>query len=202
MGLWEVPQSSPKTLREETSRHGDHRGWNHSFLLLCPRHGDHVTDVTVTTSPTLRRPRRNLAHVRSTTPTSGRPRPRQGDHAHVRATTQCILFFSLRRRSGDTKCNLRHYALTLTTVTVGCGVLPHPAGLDSLTSTGTSLLDYERGVPVARPYGGREARKRKELHVAGSLDHVTHVTANTSLRPRQGDHASQCDRHFCKCECH
>jgi hypothetical protein len=33
--------------------------------------------------------------------------------------------------------------------TVGCGVLPHPARLDSLTSAGMSLLDYERGVPVA-----------------------------------------------------
>jgi hypothetical protein len=40
--------------------------------------------------------------------------------------------------------------------TVGCSAWAHPARLDFLPSAGTSLLDYERGVPVARPHGGRE----------------------------------------------
>jgi hypothetical protein len=91
--------------------------------------------------------------------------------------------------------------------------LPHPVRLDSLTSAGTSLLDYERGVPVARPHRGREARKRKDLHITATIPPrlanvmattsrlVAHVTA-TTLRPRIGDHvtAIQWDRHFCKCE--
>jgi hypothetical protein len=38
--------------------------------------------------------------------------------------------------------------------TVGCGVWAHLARLDFLPSAGTSLLDYKRGVPVARPLGG------------------------------------------------
>jgi hypothetical protein len=76
--------------------------------------------------------------------------------------------------------------------TVGCGVLPHPAWLDSLNSAGTSLLDYKRGVPVARPHGGRESRKRKDLHITTTTSRcfanvmattsrlVSHVTATTS----------------------
>jgi hypothetical protein len=46
--------------------------------------------------------------------------------------------------------------------TVGCGALAHPARLDYLPSAGTSLLDYKRGVLVARPRGGWEARRKKK----------------------------------------
>jgi hypothetical protein len=42
--------------------------------------------------------------------------------------------------------------------TVGIGALPIPARLGYLPSAGTSLLDYKRGVPVARPHGGQETR--------------------------------------------
>jgi hypothetical protein len=38
--------------------------------------------------------------------------------------------------------------------TVGIGVLPILARLGYLPSAGTSLLDYKRDVPVARPHGG------------------------------------------------
>jgi hypothetical protein len=66
--------------------------------------------------------------------------------------------------------------------------LPHPARLDSLTSAGTFLLDYERGVPVARPHGGREARKRKEKNSTSRRLH--HVASTMLLQPRHGDHVS------------
>jgi hypothetical protein len=73
--------------------------------------------------------------------------------------------------------------------TVGCGVLPHPARLDDLPSAGTSLLDYERGVPVARPHGGRESWKRKDLHITATTPlcqrHCNHIK---SRRPRHGAH--------------
>jgi hypothetical protein len=45
--------------------------------------------------------------------------------------------------------------------TVGIGALPIPARLGYLPSAGTSRLDYERGVPVARPHGGQEKRKKR-----------------------------------------
>jgi hypothetical protein len=38
--------------------------------------------------------------------------------------------------------------------TVGIGVLPILARLGYLPSAGTSLLDYKRDMPVARPHGG------------------------------------------------
>jgi hypothetical protein len=37
--------------------------------------------------------------------------------------------------------------------------LVKPGAAGSLTSTGTSLLDYKRGVPVARPCGGLDGRR-------------------------------------------
>jgi hypothetical protein len=79
---------------------------------------------------------------------------------------------------------------------VGCGVLPHPARLDSLTSAGTSLLDFKRGVPVAQPHGGRESRKRKHhsdytaLQTSWRPQQVSSPTSRQPrprLRPRQGD---------------
>jgi hypothetical protein len=49
--------------------------------------------------------------------------------------------------------------------TVRTGILPSPARLGYLPSAGTSLLDYKRGVPVARPHGGQETRKKREDQV-------------------------------------
>jgi hypothetical protein len=109
----------------------------------CPLHN--LMEVGRTWKVTTRRPRRVVVHsgatspTSATTPTFGRPRPHQGDQ--------------------DTKCNLRHSFLLPLPVccgTVGCGAWALPARTDFLPSAGTSLLDYERGVPVARPHGGRE----------------------------------------------
>jgi hypothetical protein len=49
--------------------------------------------------------------------------------------------------------------------TVECRVWSHLAQLDFLPSAGTSLLDYKRGLPVARPRGGRELREVKTTQV-------------------------------------
>jgi hypothetical protein len=45
--------------------------------------------------------------------------------------------------------------------TVGSGVSPLPARLDDLPSAGTSLLDYKRGVPIARPHGGQDKGRNR-----------------------------------------
>jgi hypothetical protein len=37
-----------------------------------------------------------------------------------------------------------------------------PGAAGSLTSTGTSLLDYKMGVPVARPHGGLDGRRKEK----------------------------------------
>jgi hypothetical protein len=114
----------------------------------CPLHD--LMEVGRTWKDTSRQPRRHIAHGRAafptsaTTPTSGRPRPHQGNQ--------------------DTKCNLRHpflFPLPVCFGTVGCGAWAHPVRLDFLPSAGTSLLDYKMGVPVARPHGGREDLERK-----------------------------------------
>jgi ribosomal protein S8E len=52
--------------------------------------------------------------------------------------------------------------------TVGIGALPIPAQLGYLPSAGTSLLEYKRDVPVARPHGGQEKRKKREDQVIKS----------------------------------
>jgi hypothetical protein len=98
--------------------------------------------------------------------------PHQGDHAHNKATTPT---------AGRPRHQVQFNALFPLPVcfgTVGCGAWAHPARLDFFPSTGTSLLGYERGVPVARPHGGRE-------------DLESYVTATTSQhrpRPRQATH--------------
>jgi hypothetical protein len=47
--------------------------------------------------------------------------------------------------------------------TVGTGSLPSPARLGYQPSAGTSLLDNKRGVSAARPLGGQEIRKKREV---------------------------------------
>jgi hypothetical protein len=70
------------------------------------------------------------------------------------------------------------------------GIAP-PGAAGLFDQRGTSLLDYERGVPVAQPHGGREVRKRKEkeLHVTATtprrFHHVTATTPPTSRQPRR-----------------
>jgi hypothetical protein len=143
----------------------DYRGGNLSLPLHCLAHN------TATTSSTPRRPRRILAQVRATTPKSGRPRPGQGDHVYVRATTTLS---AIR----DTNSFPIPCALEL----LSAGYCP-TGRAGSLTSTGTSLLDYERGVPVAQPHGGREARKSMSRRPRLDFTHVR-ATTPTPGQPR------------------
>jgi hypothetical protein len=66
--------------------------------------------------------------------------------------------------------------------TVWCGVLPHPARLDSLPSAGMSPLDYKRGVPVARPQGGlrsEDGRRQKGTKLVKRASAVPSAIART-----------------------
>jgi hypothetical protein len=91
-------------------------------------------------------------------PPSRRPRPwlrpRHGDHVRASATDTLASAY-------DTRPNvlLSFFSNLFLSISVkellGAG-LPHPARLDYLPSAGPSLLDYKRGVPVARPQGGLE----------------------------------------------
>jgi hypothetical protein len=116
------------------------------------RHGDHVL----------------------TSPMSGQPRPRQGNHA-----SQCDRHFcecDVTRQNIDLSLFLSYILLVLRNCRVW-GIAP-PGADGSLTSTGTSLLCQERGVPVARPQGGLEARRK--------------------MRKKEENHTYECD---IKCDC-
>jgi hypothetical protein len=63
---------------------------------------------------------------------------------------------SLLKKATDTfaSAKLKFYLTFRVLGTVESRVLSDSARLDLLPSAGTSLLDYKRGVPVARPHGG------------------------------------------------
>jgi hypothetical protein len=69
-------------------------------------------------------------------------------HAHARPTTTR----GHAHGNGHTHGN-EHQFFSPVLGTVGIGALPIPVPLGYLPSAGTSLLDYKRGVTVARPHG-------------------------------------------------
>jgi hypothetical protein len=75
-----------------------------------------------------------------------------------------------------------------------------PAQLDFLPSAGTSLLDLKRGVPVARPQVGWEARKRtkekQRKNPEEACMQVRQQSATDTMRVRHT--LCKCDRHFAR----
>jgi hypothetical protein len=100
----------------------------------------------VRSTPTIGR----LPPTATPTPGQRRPRPREGAELTDRHFNECYCHFSFKtflQSSVLRNCWVR-------------GSAP-PGAAGVLTSTGTSLLDYKRGVPVARPHGGSDGGRKE-----------------------------------------
>jgi hypothetical protein len=156
----------------------------------CPLHD--LTEVGRQGKDTSRRPCHVFAHVRATTPTSGRPRPRQGNHAHVRATTPTS--GQPRPRQGDhahVTANKPHSATDTFAIAMSLGrtltflsPLVHSTSSTELSGAGYCptrrgwIFDQHGHVPLglregrascttSRRFGSEEEnrKKRRNLHL-------------------------------------